>query len=197
MSEQAPGSAKKPDLLFDIEGYVCDWWQDPGKDLNCSFREDFWADLDDVRLRLRKANLKKPVLKAELTYHNKMLPPGGAEFILGEPNNEAQAEIWARERWIEVLDAELASRNPAISPESPERESKMGTASRIVANINRHRKNCGWSINDLSDKAKIERKLVQAHLHGKHTPNWSTLKKYADAFTEGLGKPVTVEDLEA
>jgi DNA-binding transcriptional regulator YiaG len=181
MSGKAPSSPKKPDPLFDIEGYVCDWWQDHGKDSNRSFREDFWADLDDVRLRLRKANLEKPALKAELKYHNEMLPPGGAGYILGEPNNESQAEIWARERWIEVLNAELASRKPAAA----------------ASKIDRLRKDCGWSINTLADKTGIERKLVQAHLRGKHKPNPPNLKLYADAFSKALGKSVTVEDLES
>jgi hypothetical protein len=63
-------------------------------------------------------------------------------------------------------------------------------------NIDLLSKECGWGIVDLAKATGLSEKLIRGHKkNGKRARN-STLKEYADAFSEKLGRPVVVADLE-
>jgi hypothetical protein len=61
-------------------------------------------------------------------------------------------------------------------------------------NLNMLRQECGWSYDDMYEATGISKKLSIGHVHGAGiTP--VNLKLYADAFTEALGRSITVRDL--
>jgi len=66
----------------------------------------------------------------------------------------------------------------------------------IGQNIQKLRKECGWSLEKLADVTGIDKKLVLSHVHGKHKPIPKTLKKYAQAFAKELNRPITANNLE-
>jgi hypothetical protein len=63
-------------------------------------------------------------------------------------------------------------------------------------NIDRLRKECGWSFDALAEKTGIDKKLTLGHVNEGKGAHPSTLKTYADAFSKGLNRPVTVAELE-
>jgi len=64
-------------------------------------------------------------------------------------------------------------------------------------NINKLRKECGWSFDQLAAKTGLDKKLILGHVkHGKgFIPR--TLRTYADAFTKKLNRTVTVAEIES
>lgn len=66
----------------------------------------------------------------------------------------------------------------------------------IGANIERFRKECGWSLDVLTRKTGIDKKAILSHVHGRSKPNPRTLKEYAQAFSKELQEKITVNDLE-
>lgn len=67
---------------------------------------------------------------------------------------------------------------------------------RIGQNIDRLRKECGWSHEALADATGIDKKLVLAHVHRKHKPNPKTLREYAQAFSKELNRSITPNNLD-
>lgn len=63
-------------------------------------------------------------------------------------------------------------------------------------NIDRLRKDCGWSFDELAKKTGIEKKLILAHVNEGTRPQPRIAKLYADAFTKALGRPISASDLE-
>jgi hypothetical protein len=66
----------------------------------------------------------------------------------------------------------------------------------IGRNIDRRRRECGWSFNELAKRTGLDKKLILGHVNDGNGTHPSTLKTYADAFSKGLNRPVTVADLE-
>jgi transcriptional regulator with XRE-family HTH domain len=66
----------------------------------------------------------------------------------------------------------------------------------LGANIDRLRKECGWSFDELANRTDIDKKGILNHVNKGTGARPSTLKRYAQAFTGALGRPVTVADLE-
>jgi ribosome-binding protein aMBF1 (putative translation factor) len=67
---------------------------------------------------------------------------------------------------------------------------------RIGKNIDKLRKECGWSFDDLRNKTGIDKKLILSHVHGKSSPTPRLLKEYAQAFARELNRKMTANDLE-
>jgi hypothetical protein len=67
---------------------------------------------------------------------------------------------------------------------------------RIGQNIDKLRRECGWSFDQLAEKTGIDKKATLSHRHGKHKPNPRTLKVYAQAFSKELNRPITANNLE-
>jgi transcriptional regulator with XRE-family HTH domain len=66
----------------------------------------------------------------------------------------------------------------------------------IGRNVDRLRKECGWSFDDLAQRTGIDRSLILGHVNKGKGMHPRTLRIYADAFTK-QGHPVTVAELEA
>jgi hypothetical protein len=62
--------------------------------------------------------------------------------------------------------------------------------------LNRLRLECGWSFEDMAKATDIDKKLILGHVNKGKNPRPSTRATYASAFTERLGRPVTVAELE-
>jgi hypothetical protein len=64
-------------------------------------------------------------------------------------------------------------------------------------NIDRLRKECGWSFDDLADKTDLDRRLVLGHVNEGKGALPRTLRRYATAFSDALNRPVTVAELQS
>jgi hypothetical protein len=84
---------------------------------------------------------------------------------------------------------------PATHSAPDQGEAKQTYKTPLARNIDNLRKECGWSLDDLSKTTGHDKKLILGHLQGKGAYP-STLKAYADAFSEKLGRPVLVADLD-
>lgn len=69
------------------------------------------------------------------------------------------------------------------------------TGGGLAANLKHLRMECGWSLQDLADQAHVDRQTVLDHVNRGKGAHPRTLRKYADALSRGLHRPVTVEDL--
>jgi helix-turn-helix protein len=97
--------------------------------------------------------------------------------------------------WVDKLVSEALRRGIPL-PLVESHPEKAGAATRIGQNIERFRKDCGWSLNELADKTGIDKKQVVSHVNAKSRPHPRNLKVYADALSKGLGTKITVNDLE-
>ena len=68
--------------------------------------------------------------------------------------------------------------------------------SKIGHNIDKYRKECGWSVDMLASKTGIDKNAILDHINKNAKPRPKTLKEYADAFSRCLGERVKVSDLE-
>ena len=76
-------------------------------------------------------------------------------------------------------------------------ESKsMNATTAIGRNINALRKECGWSFDKLAGEIGIDKKLILSHVNKGARPIPRILKEYAQAFSKGLQREITVSDLE-
>ena len=63
-------------------------------------------------------------------------------------------------------------------------------------NIDRLRKECGWSFDQLANRTNLNKKLILGHVNRNRGAHPSTLKIYADTFSAALRRLVTVAELE-
>jgi hypothetical protein len=98
---------------------------------------------------------------------------------------------------------ELRSRIPPLDEAEPPPtmsrdtvRSATGGKTVIGRNVDRLRKECGWSFDDLAQRTGIDRSLILGHVNKGKGMHPRTLRIYADAFTK-QGHPVTVAELEA
>jgi hypothetical protein len=65
----------------------------------------------------------------------------------------------------------------------------------LASNLDRLRAECGWSIEELADKAGVDASTVKRHIAGKGiTPK--TAAAYAEAFGKRLGRHISVSELK-
>ena len=64
-------------------------------------------------------------------------------------------------------------------------------------NVDRLRKECGWSFDALAGKTGLEKKLILGHVNDGKGAHPRTIKTYAEAFTKKLNRSVTVAELES
>jgi hypothetical protein len=86
------------------------------------------------------------------------------------------------------------------APGTHERDSQGRTSVKsyktpLGRNIDRLRRDCGWSMNALSEHTHIDKKLILGHINKGNGAHPSTLKKYADAFARELERKVFVTEL--
>jgi len=58
------------------------------------------------------------------------------------------------------------------------------------------REECGWSVEELANKMEKDKKTILDHRVRGAIPHPSTLKKYAEVFTERLRREITVSELK-
>jgi hypothetical protein len=68
--------------------------------------------------------------------------------------------------------------------------------SSVRENLQKLRRECGWSYEELAKQVDLDKKLVIGHLkHGKGL-HPETLKKYARAFSDWLERPISPDKLD-
>jgi hypothetical protein len=107
--------------------------------------------------------------------------------------------------WLEKQTLEAEHRRGGVDLEAAKRIAAMveGTPatgnkpkSPIGRNIDRLRKECGWSFDDLADKTGIDKKNILAHVNEGRKPRPRTMKEYAQAFSKEQQREITVAELE-
>jgi hypothetical protein len=72
-----------------------------------------------------------------------------------------------------------------------------GYKTALGRNIDKWRKECGWSLDELAKRTGFDKKLILGHVNDGKRARPSTVKAYAEAFSKKLSRPVTVAELEA
>lgn len=66
----------------------------------------------------------------------------------------------------------------------------------LARNIKRLKKECGWTFEDMAKVVGVSPDSAKDHVNHGVRPYPDTLAAYANAFSEKLGRPISVEDLE-
>jgi hypothetical protein len=90
--------------------------------------------------------------------------------------------------------ADALSSDPLSAPSMTAAQNKPTLLGR---NINRLRKECGWSFDQLAEATGLDKKLILGHVNDGRGAYPRTLKTYADAFTKGLKRPIKPDDLSS
>jgi hypothetical protein len=113
--------------------------------------------------------------------------------------SEVQREFEKTPEWKQYQDAllEVAERQVVRQDRSTVKGSNSSaTLSKTAINIDRLRRECGWSLNDCERWTGLDKKLIRGHIRGKGA-HPKTLKMYAQAFSKELKRAVTVSELES
>jgi len=122
---------------------------------------------------------------------------------------ETQLQFQASTEWKQFEDELLAladlkgraSETAGLEVAAIEDERDGSEPARISSvlgrNINKLRRECGWSFDVLAEKTGIDKKLILGHVNDGKPAVVRTLKTYADTFAKGLDRPITVAELEA
>jgi hypothetical protein len=87
------------------------------------------------------------------------------------------------------------TQNSATSAQSVESKS-TNVATAIGRNIDRLRKECGWSFDKLAKETGIDKKLILSHVNKGAKPIPRILREYAQAFSKALERKIIAPDLE-
>jgi len=94
------------------------------------------------------------------------------------------------------LLSDLPAGSAAIT-ESPETGPTKSYRTDFGRNVDRMRKECGWSFDQLADKTGLDKKLILGHVNDGKGARPNTVRTYAEAFTKKLNRTVTVAELES
>jgi hypothetical protein len=130
-----------------------------------------------------KPDVENPPLVAEIVA--RLAPNGGLRTKLDDIREAQDKKIGGQ-----------AATGPPPATTVPQQTPKE-YATTVGRNIDRFRKECGWSLDDLANEAEIDRGDIRRHINSGQRPYPRTAKKYSDAFSRGLGRKVTIEDLNA
>jgi hypothetical protein len=113
-------------------------------------------------------------------------------------------------KWVAEIEdqseKEMASDEGQPADERPDKHKAGSPQKQIEAksyksaigrNIDRFRKECGWSFDNLAQRTGIDKTSILDHVNKGTPARPATLKIYAEAFSKRLSRPVTVADLEA
>jgi hypothetical protein len=85
----------------------------------------------------------------------------------------------------------------AVLGGTPDKRADKAVATTAIGrNIDRLRKECGWSFDDLAAQTGIDKKLILSHVNKGTKPTPRILKDYAQAFSKSLVRKITAPDLE-
>jgi hypothetical protein len=85
---------------------------------------------------------------------------------------------------------------PNLDLQCDNREVTKPYKTALGRNIDRLRKECGWSFDELAVEAKVDKTLILGHVNQAKGMHPGTLAKYAQAFSKRLNRAVTVAELE-
>jgi len=115
-----------------------------------------------------------------------------------ETGNPFFPDVWSRTDHLRT-DAKQAEhpRTQTNANSAQDVESKPPNAATVIGrNINRLRKECGWSLDKLAEETRIDKKLILSHVNKGATPVPRILKEYAQAFSKALERRIIAPDLE-
>jgi hypothetical protein len=72
---------------------------------------------------------------------------------------------------------------------------KKYVATPLARNLARLRLESGWTFDEMAMATEIDKKLILGHVNHSKNANPGTVGAYAAAFTERLGRAVTVAEL--
>ena len=159
-----------------------------------------WADKALEKAAVRMAGGVRSAFQGEIELHaartrtSTSEKGGGREIERAMKSALGEARLRLKTQRIKV---ESALRGfPPSGPQSgtgPVKNYKTA----LARNIDKLRKECGWSFEDLAEATDLDKKLVHGHVSGGKGAHPKTLERYAQTFTEKLGRPVTVAELES
>jgi hypothetical protein len=104
-----------------------------------------------------------------------------------------RCEKWAWDQRAERMAGQPPGERTEAAQESEAVQQTYKTL--LGKNIDRLRRECRWSYDEIEFRADIDRTQVLDHINKGTRPRRSTLQKYADAFSEALKRTVTVSEL--
>lgn len=128
---------------------------------------------------------------------DRLKPLSELSYVQPTENREHNARTWLVDHGIPPTAETLASLVQKNEKTTQRTESAPGETTTIIGrNINRLRKECGWSLHDLSRETGVDKKLILSHLNKGARPRPRILREYAQAFSKKLGRNITAPDLE-
>ena len=117
----------------------------------------------------------------------------------------ARFEHWRAEvrKWVAEWEDYIRKVQPATATADPpdildvkDGSPSVAQKSALARNIERFRQECGWTVDALAEKVRVDRTSVLDHLNKGVRPRPGLLKAYADAFSDALGRTITIADLD-
>ena len=105
---------------------------------------------------------------------------------IGKNTGDATAEV--------VRDSAQSERAGGIDTERDLSKRSYGTS--LGRNLDRLKRESGWSFEEMAMATGFDKKLILGHVNQGKNAYPSTVATYARIFTEKLGRPVTVAELE-
>jgi hypothetical protein len=97
----------------------------------------------------------------------------------------------------ELKPAWMTSSRPEPDDINPDRQATTEVRQTTLGrNIDRLRKECGWSFDGLATATGLDKKLILGHVNEGKGFHPKTLAIYAAAFRKKLGRPVSVAEIE-
>jgi hypothetical protein len=147
-----------------------------------------WEYTGLISAILTVVNIELGVLETEGKLRGRSGPPSLTSL---RPSDDGDTPATLRDDPSNGAAQASAQGNPKL----PRSKRKGKTA--LGRNVDRLRKECGWTFDDLATATDLDRTSVLGHVNKGRGARPSTLTAYADAFTEKLGRPVTVVELES
>jgi hypothetical protein len=173
----------------------------PAEPVEASFNQAENAGNAILQKRARIAEIERTLDRPPVTEYRGQPVHGGQtwRFQLEEERQHLLIALAELERELGRSPAGAAessrAQNSANSAQSVESKSTKG-ATAIGRNIDRLRKECGWSLDKLAKETGIDKKSILSHVNKGARPIPRILKEYAQAFTKALGQRITAPDLE-
>jgi len=163
--------------------------------------EEFKGKARDSELvflvRTKIDELSQPLDRAGLTEANLQDLPESVAAVEGGPP-EGERGCPSSEGSTCTVQASTVAENVALPVQDQEKAtSPTHSPTRFGQNIDRLRKECGWSFDQLADEMGCEKKLILGHVNKGRGAHPKTKKTYAQAFTRALERTVTVQELES
>jgi hypothetical protein len=108
---------------------------------------------------------------------------------------QARGTLQEMERILSAAKNELPE--PPVGQATADAEDlpKKSLATPFGRNLDRLRRESGWTFDEMAMATGIAKKLILGHVNKGKNANPGTVAAYASAFTERLGRPVTVAEL--